>query len=69
MEERFKFMQEYEQGEESLAELCRRYEVSRKTGYKWVERYRAEGLEGLRDRSRAADSHPNEVLPEVAAAI
>jgi putative transposase len=66
MEERFKFIQEHHKGEESFAELCRRYEVSRKTGYKWVERYRAEGLEGLRDQSRAADRHPNEVPQEVA---
>ena len=66
MEERFKFIQEYENEEESFAELCRRYGVSRKTGYKWVERYGAEGLDGLRDPSRAADYHPNEVLQEVA---
>src|SRR5712692_7997801 len=41
------------------------YGVSRKTGYKWVERYEAEGIDGLRDQSRAADYHPNEVLKEV----
>jgi putative transposase len=66
MEERFEFIQEYQQEEESFAELCRRYEISRKTGYKWVERYAAEGLEGLRDRSKAADHHANEILPAVA---
>jgi putative transposase len=66
MEERFKFIQEYQNEEDSFAELCRRYGVSRKTGYKWVERYGAEGLDGLRDQSRAADYHPNEVLQEVA---
>lgn len=66
MEERFKFILEHQRAEESFAELCRRYDISRKTGYKWVERYRAEGLDGLRDQSRAADYHPNEVLKEVA---
>jgi putative transposase len=65
MEERFKFVQEYRKDEESLAELCRRYGVSRKTGYKWLDRYGAEGLEGLRDQSRAAAHHPNEVLSVV----
>jgi putative transposase len=65
MEERFKFIQEYQNEEDSFAELCRRYGVSRKTGYKWVERYGAEGIDGLRDQSRAADYHPNEVLKEV----
>jgi transposase InsO family protein len=66
MEERWKFIQEYQRDEECFAELCRRYEVSRKTGYKWVERYKAEGLDGLRDQGRAAKYHPNEVLKEVA---
>jgi len=65
MEEGFKFIQEYQNEEDSFAELCRRYGVSRKTGYKWVERYEAEGIDGLRDQSRAADYHPNEVLKEV----
>lgn len=69
MEERFKFIEEYRGEDWSFAELCRRYGVSRKTGYKWVERYRASGLEGLRDRSRAPHHHPNEVVAEVADAV
>lgn len=36
----------------SISELCREAGVSRKTFYKWVRRYRAEGLEGLQERSR-----------------
>src|SRR3989454_2695067 len=36
----------------SMSELCRRFEISRKTGYKWLRRYRAEDLRGLADRSR-----------------
>ena len=35
-----------------LAKLCRQYEISRQNGYKWLKRYREEGIEGLRDRSR-----------------
>src|ERR1700757_5349533 len=66
VEERFQFIQEYRSKEESLAELCRRYGVSRKTGYKWLQRYEAEGLDGLRDQSRASHCHPNEVVAEVA---
>jgi putative transposase len=69
MEERFKFIQGYQNDGESFAELCRRYDVSRKTGYKWVERYETEGLPGLQDQSRAADQHPNEVLKDVAEAV
>jgi len=36
----------------NLAALCRRFGISRKTAYKWLARYRAEGDEGLADRSR-----------------
>ncbi len=36
----------------SMTELCRRFQVSRKTGYKWVQRFQAEGAAGLIDRSR-----------------
>jgi len=36
----------------SMTELCQRFQISRKTGYKWVRRFRAEGAAGLADRSR-----------------
>lgn len=35
-----------------MSALCERFEISRKTGYKWLARYRAEGTAGLADRSR-----------------
>jgi transposase InsO family protein len=69
VEERFRFVQESQSGEWSFSELCRRYGVSRPTGYKWLERYEAGGLEGLRDQSRAPHHHPNEILDEVAEGV
>lgn len=42
-----------------ISELCRRYGISRKTGYKWLGRYQGEGREGLRDRSRRPKHSPN----------
>ena len=53
MDERREFMVAWDRGEESLAELCRQYGVSRPTAYKWIERYAAEGQAGLAERSRA----------------
>jgi transposase InsO family protein len=53
----------------TFAEICRQFGVSRKTGYKWQERYEEEGWEGLRDQSRAAHHHPNEVRKEVERAV
>lgn len=36
----------------NVSELCRRFEISRKTAYKWLSRFDETGHEGLRDRSR-----------------
>lgn len=41
-----------ESPEVNFTELCRRYDISRKSGYKWMERYRKFGLKGLEDHSR-----------------
>jgi putative transposase len=69
MEERFRFIEEWKRDEESVAELCRQFGVSRKTAYKWLGRYEGGGIEALRDRSRAPHEHPNQVLDEVEDAI
>ena len=53
MNERLGFVLEFERGEETLSELCRRFGISRKTGYKFLARYHAEGAEGVRDRAPA----------------
>ena len=51
MEERLRFVQDVYRPGWSLAELCRRYGVSRKTGYKWLAEYEATGPAGLADGS------------------
>ena len=57
MEERMRFVIAVEDQEEAFAVLCRQFGVSRKTGYKWLERYGDGGVEGLADRSRAPVHH------------
>jgi putative transposase len=52
MEERFRLIERWNDSGESIAELARRFQVSRKTVYKWLERYELGGLEELADRSR-----------------
>jgi len=42
-----------------LAELCRRSGISRKTAYKWIARFEADGRRGLRDRVRSAHQPHN----------
>ena len=58
MDERVLFVADYLRELYSFSELCARYRVSRKTGYKWIERYRQEGAEGLEERSRRPLGHP-----------
>lgn len=61
MDERMRFIVEYARGEHGMAELCRAHGISRKTGYKWLERYRADGIEGLAERSRAPHRRPGQI--------
>ena len=56
-----KFLQDWLAEEWPFSKLCQRYGITRPTGYKWVERYRKEGMEGLWERSRAAHVHPNKI--------
>ena len=57
MDERVSFIADHRTGLWTMTELCERYEISRKTGYKWLDRYRMEGVEGLVERSHAARVH------------
>jgi len=66
LDERKEFLREFNQQQESLAELCRRYEISRPTAYKWIHRYAAEGEAGLQELSRAPLHHPQAVSDRVA---
>lgn len=59
LEERFKFILDFESGQWSMTELCERYRVTRPTGYKWVGRHREAGGAGLEERSRAAHRCPH----------
>jgi putative transposase len=61
MTERAKFIIASKEGCYSMTELCERFSISRKTGYKWINRYEADGLQGLSDQSRAPRSHPHRV--------
>ncbi len=49
---RHEFVRLVQQGGVSLSELCRRFGISRKTGYKWCARFKTEGAAALQDRAR-----------------
>src|SRR5271165_5987746 len=69
MDERMRFIVERRSDEWTMTELCERYEISRKTGYKWLERYRLEGPAGMVERSRAPASHGRATPEHLAQAI
>ncbi len=66
VDKRMRFVTAVEAGEETVTALCRRFGFSRKTGYKWLERYCCGGIEGLADRSRAPHEHPQAVATAIA---
>jgi putative transposase len=69
MEERLRFIAARVSGDESMTELCERFGVSRKTGYKLWRRYLARGPAGLEDDSRAPHRVPWAITEAQAQAI
>lgn len=69
MDQRMQFIADYLRQSLNMSELCQVYGVSRKTGYKWIERYLAEGPQGLEEQSRRPGSHPNQTPEEIVEAL
>jgi len=69
MEQRERFIHDHRVALYTMVELCARYGISRKTGYKWLARFEAGGRQGLQARSRAPQHCPHRISPEVAALI
>ena len=69
MSQRTRFVAALLEGDREMAELCREFGISRKTGYKWWTRFDAEGGTGLEDRSRAPKHRPHAVAEEVVQAV
>ena len=64
MDERVRFIERILEGER-MTDLCREFGVSRKTGYKFYNRFLAEGMRGLADDSRRALYYPNQTPKEI----
>jgi len=69
MDQRTQFIADYLRQTLSITELCDLYGVSRKTGYKWIERYLRCGPAGLDERSRKPLCSPNQTAQEIVTAI
>ena len=57
MEERMRFVLAAKEEGAVMSQVCAAFGISRDCGYKWLARYEVEGVEGLKDRSRAPHHH------------
>src|SRR5438093_11382157 len=65
MDERLRFVQDVHPPGWSITELCRRYEVSRKTGYKWLRPYEHGGPAARADGSHRPHTSPQATAPSI----
>jgi len=69
MDQRLAFVLAHLRGRATMAELCREFQVSRKTGYKWVQRFLDGGAPNLVDQASAPHHVPHAVSADVERAI
>src|SRR5260370_33075505 len=69
VEQRERFIRDHRLDLYAMTELCARYGISRKTGYKWLSRFEDAGRRGLQDGSRAPHHCPHRIPDELAALL
>ena len=69
MQQKTLFIADHLRGTRSITELCNEYRISRKTAYKWIDRYIRRGPQGLEDRPRRPHRCPHATPAHVVAAI
>ena len=69
MDQRVAFIADWLRDEWTMSDLAHRYGISRKTAYKWVERYDDDPAHGLADRSRAPTQHGRAMAEDLRDAV
>jgi len=69
MNQKTQFIADFLRQSQSITELCLHYGISRKTAYKWINRYQHDSISGLEDRSRKPHSCPHQTDPDIVAAL
>lgn len=69
MDQRTEFVLRVLRGTEHFKELCKEFGITRRTGYKWKERFVADGLSGLGDQSRRPTRSPRGIGEEIVCRI
>lgn len=65
MSQRIEFCLLATKPDSNVSDLCRRFKITRKTGYKWIERYKEKGQSGLKDQSKRPHHSHNKTKAEI----
>ena len=69
MDQKTQFIADFLRHSQSITDLCPHYNISRKTAYKWINRYQLDSISGLEDRSRKPRSCPHLTDPDIVEAL
>ncbi|MGH9510946.1 MAG: helix-turn-helix domain-containing protein [Terriglobales bacterium] len=64
-EQRVRFVVAATQRLKSFGALCAEYEISRPTGYLWLDRYQKSGVQGIAEQSRKPHCSPQRTAAEL----
>jgi transposase InsO family protein len=65
MSQRIEFCILASKSNSNMSDLCMRFNITRRTGYKWLARYLEKGLTGLGEKSRRPHNFPNQTPPPI----
>lgn len=65
LEQREEFIEDWLKRQWKVRELCRRYGIAEKTGYKWLKRFAGQSKAGLVDQRRARSEQAHRTQLEV----
>lgn len=65
MEQKMKLIIDWRSGIFSKQDMANKYRISRKTVYKWIDRYQEKGIEGLKELNRSPLNHPNQTPVDI----
>jgi transposase InsO family protein len=64
-DQRMKFVVSADRREKTMSELCAEFEISRPTGYEWLRRFQAGGIDSVAEKSRRPVNSPEKTSVEI----
>lgn len=65
MDQKIQLIADWQTGYFSITDLSQKYGISRKTAYKWIDRYEELGIDGLKEQSRRPNHSPNQTTNDL----